>query len=364
MKIKEVLKAIEKNAPLGLQEPYDNAGLVVGTPEEELTGVLLTLDVGENTIQEAIRKNCNLVVSHHPVIFKAIKRIDETQLEGRILVQAVRNGIALYAAHTNLDNAPQGVNYYLAKQIGLQNIKPLQPVSECIGKLVTFVPKDHEQKIKQALFDAGAGCIGNYDSCSFTSQGEGSFRGNESTHPYKGKKEVLHHEPEVKIEVVYPIYAEKAMLTQLYAAHPYEEPVIDLYMLRNKHLTAGSGAIGELPAPEAMKTFLKRIKKEWQLNVIRHSPIHKKQVKKIAVCGGSGSFLISEAKRQNADLFITADLKYHDFFIPDHRITIADIGHFESEYIAIRILNNIISREFCNFAPHISETVYNPVRYI
>ena len=364
MKIKEVLEAIETEAPSGLQESYDNAGLVVGNPEERLTGVLLTLDVGENTIQEAVQKNCNLIVSHHPVIFKGIKRIDENQPEDRILIQAIRNGIALYAAHTNLDNAPRGVNYQLAKQMGLQNIKPLQPLSECIGKLVTFVPQDHEQEVRQALFDAGAGCIGNYDSCSFTSQGEGSFRGNEHTNPYRGKKEVLHREPEVKIEVVYPIYAEQSILTRLYEVHPYEEPATDLYMLRNKHLTAGSGAIGELPAQEPMTAFLERIKKQWKLNVIRHSPIHKEHVQKVAVCGGAGSFLIPEAQRQNADLFLTADLKYHDFFTPDHRITIADIGHFESEYIAIKILNDIISHKLCNFAPHISETTCNPVKYI
>lgn len=364
MKIKEVLNAIETEAPLGLQESYDNAGLTVGNPDTELTGVLLTLDVEENTIQEAIQKQCNLIVSHHPVVFKPLKRLSENQLESRILLQAVRNNIALYSAHTNLDNAPRGVNHYLAKQMGLQNIKPLQPMEGVVGKLITFVSKDSEERVKQALFDSGAGCIGNYESCSFVSQGEGSFQGNEYTHPYKGKPGMLHKEQEVKIEVVYPLCKESRILSQLKEAHPYEEPAIDLYTLRNKHLTAGSGAIGELPVPVGLKDFLENIKQWLGLPVIRHSRPHKDVVEKIALCGGAGSFLIQDAKNQEADLFLTGDLKYHDFFIPDNRITIADIGHFESEYIAIKILNDIISHNLCNFASYISDTVSNPVMYL
>lgn len=364
MIVREIAELIEQFAPIGLQENYDNSGLLVGNAETRVNGVLICIDVTEEIISEAVSYGCNLIVSHHPLIFGGIKRITGQNAVQRCIILAIKNDIAIYAAHTNIDNAPNGVSFRMGSLLGLRNMKVLQPLSGALCKLVTFVPKLHLSKVHEALFEAGAGHIGNYDSCSYNTDGYGTFRALPDSKPFVGKPNVLHTEPEVRIEVILPTHITSKVVNALLSVHPYEEVAYDIIPLQNDWHNAGTGITGELDLEVPENEFLQRVKSVFNCGIIRHSAFSGKKIKKIAICGGSGISLLNNALKENADIFITADVKYHDFFEAENRILIADIGHFESEQFTKQIFYEIITKKMPTFAVRISETNTNPVNYL
>jgi dinuclear metal center YbgI/SA1388 family protein len=363
MKIAEVITALETMAPVSLQEHYDNAGLITGNADWECTGVLCTLDALEAVIDEAKAINCNLIVAHHPIIFKGLKKINGSNYVERTIINAIKNDIAIYAIHTNLDNVIEGVNNKIADKLNLQNRRVLLPKDNMLLKLYTFIPLDHVEKVRNAIFDAGAGNIGNYSECSFNAEGKGTFKAGQNTNPYVGEKNIRHEENEVKTEVIFPSYLKNKIVNALIAAHPYEEVAHDIVPLSNSYNNIGSGLIGELSQPFSAIEFLTLLKQAFNLEVIRHTELLQKPVKKVAVCGGAGNFLIADALAEKADMYVTADVKYHEFFDADKKMVIADIGHWESEQFTIDLLHSVLQAKFPNFAVLKTKTGTNPVQY-
>ena len=364
MKIKEIVYLLEDLAPLALQESYDNAGLVVGNHDDDVNSAILCLDVTEDVVEEAIRKKADLIISHHPVIFSKLDKLTGSSHIERIIIKAVRQGIALYSAHTNIDKVMGGVNSRICEKLGLKKTRILSPAAGILRKLVVFVPSSHAQEVREAIFSAGAGHIGEYEQCSFNVEGEGSFRGSEHSDPFTGKAGVLHFEKEVRVETIYPAYLEEHVLKKMVDSHPYEEIAYDIYPLNNKYDKAGMGMAGNLDMPLAAKDFLQLLKKIFRTGVIRHSNFTgSKKISNVAVCGGSGRFLISAARKANADIYVTGDLKYHDFFNADEKMVIADIGHFESEQFTLEIFHELLKKKLPNFAVHFSEVKTNPIHY-
>jgi dinuclear metal center YbgI/SA1388 family protein len=362
--IKEVISAIEKFAPLSYQESYDNAGLIVGNPNDEVKGALLCLDSVEATIDEAITKKCNLVIAHHPIVFSGLKSITGKNYIERTIIKAIKNDIAIYAAHTNLDNVKQGVNKKIADKIGLEKLSILSPKANELKKLVCFVPRSHLNEVRTGLFNSGCGEIGNYDQCSFNIEGTGTFRAGENTNPFVGNKGEMHQEEEIRVETIFESYKQSKIISAMIAAHPYEEVAYDIYPLSNKNKEVGSGMIGELPKEMSETEFLKHLKQTFNAEGIRYTNLKNKTVKKVAVCGGSGSFLLPAAIQQNCDVFVTADFKYHQFFDAENKIVIADIGHYESEQFTVEIFDAIIKENFSTFATYFSEIKTNPINYL
>jgi dinuclear metal center YbgI/SA1388 family protein len=363
MKIKDITAVIEKFAPLPLQESYDNAGLIIGDQDTDVTGALITLDVTDEVVDEAIKNNFNLIIAHHPLIFKGLKKINNRQLTGRLVMKCIKNDISVYAAHTNLDNVIEGVNRIIADKLGLINQAILSPKNEQLRKLVVFIPESHTDEVRKAVFEAGAGHIGNYDSCSFNTPGQGTFRALEGADPFVGNKNELHFENEIRTEFIYPAYQESAILKAMQQAHPYEEVAYDIYPLNNSFSKVGAGMIGELKEPEEALKFLDRLKRTFGAGYIRHTAITSKAIQKVALCGGSGSFLIGKAIGAGADIYISGDIKYHEFFDADGKIIIADIGHYESEQFTKELLMNLIKKNFSTFAVQISAVNTNPINY-
>lgn len=364
MKIKAVIQYLEQLAPLDLQESYDNAGLIVGNADQEITKVLISLDCTEEVVQEAIEKGCNLIVSHHPIVFKGLKKINGKNYVERTVIKAIENKIALYAIHTNLDNIIGGVNSKIADKLGLVNQAILESKPNVLRKMVVFVPRSHVEEVRTALFDAGAGQIGkHYDQCSFNTAGYGSFRPLAGSEPSIGEVGMQERVEETRIEVIYTRSIERKLLLALYEAHPYEEVAYDLFDLQNTAIEIGAGMIGNLSEPMDELEFLAYLKKNLNLNVIRHTALLGKKVSRVAVCGGAGGFLLSAAKRSGADFFVTADYKYHEFFDAEGEIVIADTGHFESEQFTQELLYDIITKKFPNFATLTTEIDTNPIKY-
>ena len=364
MKIREIVNALETFAPLPLQDGFDNAGLQIGLTDAEATGALLCLDVTEAVVDEAIARGFNLIVSHHPLIFKGYKSITGRDYVERCIMKAIRNDIVVFSMHTNLDNAPQGVNYKIAEKIGLKNVSILTPKDNMLLKLVTFVPAGKEAEVRNALFEAGCGCIGNYDSCSYNLKGEGTFRAQEGCRPYCGKIGEMHTEPEVRIETIVPEYNKKAAVKALLAAHPYEEPAYDLYPLQNSWNQVGSGMVGYLEEPETESGFLHRIKKIFEVGCVKHSRMSGRLIQKVALCGGAGAFLLPKAVSAHADVFITGEVKYHDYFSYESDILIAEIGHYESEQYTKEILYSIIREMFPTLDVCMTRVNTNPIKYL
>ncbi|HPN59531.1 MAG TPA: Nif3-like dinuclear metal center hexameric protein [Chitinophagaceae bacterium] len=333
MKIATVISFLEAWAPSSLQESYDNAGLITGSPEWDCTGIICSLDATEAVIREAKARGCNLVVAHHPIIFGGLKKINGKNYVEQTIIRAIKEDIAIYAIHTNLDNVLSGVNGRIADQLGLLNQSILAEKDLTLKKLFTFVPVDHAEKVRTALFDAGGGQIGNYSECSFNSEGTGTFRAGEGANPFVGQLNERHSEPEIKLELVFPAHLQGNMIRALRAAHPYEEVAFDVMALANLHPAIGSGVIGELPEPLSEPEFLKKVKSVFGTPVIRHTAFSGQVVKRVAVCGGAGSFLISKALAKGADAYLTADMKYHEFFDANDRLLLADLGHYESEQL-------------------------------
>jgi len=364
MKIAEIIQTIEDFAPISYQESYDNAGLLVGDKLADCTGVLICLDAIEAVIDEAIAKNCNLVVAHHPIIFSGLKKITGKNYIERVIIKAIKNDIAIYACHTNLDNVRLGVNNMIADKLELINRKILDPKKGILKKLYTYVPKENKDKLLNALFAVNAGHIGNYSECSFSVDGIGTFKGNENSNPVIGEKNIRSSENESKIELIFPNYLETKILKTLKENHPYEEVAYEIITLDNTNQEVGSGLIGELENPMDENEFLNLIKDKMQAKCIRYTSLLNKPIKKVALCGGSGSFLLPNSISQKVDIFITADFKYHQFFDADNQIVIADIGHYESEQYTSQLFNKIISEKFSTFAVQISTINTNPINYI
>ena len=363
MKISDVIRLLEQTAPQSLQESYDNAGLLTGSAAWECTGILCTLDATEDVVNEAKQKNCNLVVAHHPIIFGGLKKITGRNYVERTVITAIKNDIAIYAIHTNLDNIISGVNNRMADKLGLVNCTILAPKAGQLMKLYTFVPVEHAEKVRSAIFQAGGGNIGNYSETSFNAEGTGTFKGNENTNPFVGEKGTRHHEKEVRIETVFPTYLQKQIVSALLQAHPYEEVAYDIVALANQNPLVGSGMVGYLPEPVAEETFLQQLKLAFGLKLVRHTKLLNKPVTKIALCGGAGSFLTNAAIACGADVYVTADVKYHEFFDADTRLVLADIGHWESEQYTVDLLFDILQLNFPTFAVLKTETNTNPVEY-
>lgn len=364
MLLAEITKFLDDFAPVFLQESYDNSGLLIGRPDQEVSRALICLDLTEEVFNEALNSNCDLIISHHPLIFGGLKKITGKNETERIVMKAIKKEVAVYAIHTNLDNVFHGVNSILAEKLGLLKTRILAPKDGILRKLVTFCPSDYANQLREALFESGAGHIGNYDSCSFNMEGVGSFRASEEANPFVGEKGKLHFEKEVRIETIYPVFKEKEVLQALFKSHPYEEVAYDLYPLENKLLQVGAGMIGQLPEPMDELEFLQKIKKVTKSKCVRHSELTGKKLFNVAICGGSGSFLIGDAMQQKADAFITGDIKYHDFFRADSKIIIADIGHYESEQFVKELIYSELNEKFSNFAVLISKANTNSVNYL
>lgn len=363
MKIAEIIDQLEGVAHPSLQESYDNTGLLTGMPGWECSGVLCTLDVTEEVVNEAAVNNCNLIVAHHPVIFGALKKINGKNYVERTVITAIKNDIAIYAIHTNLDNVAHGVNKIIAEKLGLINTTVLQPKENLLKKLFVFVPVTHTEEVRRAVFTAGAGNIGNYSECSFSVEGAGTFKANEGANPFVGEVGSRHQEKEIKLEVIFPAWLENRIISAMIQAHPYEEVAYDLVSLDNRFQQVGSGMIGTLPQKMDEIAFLQKLKTDFKLSVIRHTRLRAMPVQQVAVCGGAGSFLISRALNAGADFYITSDVKYHEFFETDGRMVIADIGHFESEQFTIDFLVEFLEKKFPTFAVLKSGVKTNPVQY-
>lgn len=363
MLISDIIQVLENYAPPVYQESYDNCGLLIGDKQQACTGVLCTLDVTEAVIDETIAKNCNLIIAHHPIIFSGLKKLNGNNYVERTVIKAIKNQIAIYAIHTNLDNVHNGVGETMGKRLGLQNMQVLLPKHNLLSKLMVFVPNSHLNQVQDAIFNAGAGHIGNYSECSFNSQGVGTYKPNEQANPYLGKQGLRHNEPETKVEVVFPAHLQTQILQAMKQVHPYEEVAYDIVELKNTHPIVGSGVIGFLKEPMVEQDFLKLIAQQFHLQAIKHTSFLNKPIQKVALCGGAGSFLIKTAIAQKADIFISADIKYHEFFDAESNILIADIGHFESEQFTAALLVDILQQNFPTFAVLKSEVNTNPVQY-
>ncbi|WP_034044366.1 Nif3-like dinuclear metal center hexameric protein [Wocania ichthyoenteri] len=363
MIVQDVINHLETLAPLAYAEDFDNVGLLVGDKNAKITGVLATLDTLETVVDEAIEKNCNLIVSFHPIIFKGLKKLTGKNYVERVVLKAIKNDIAIYAIHTALDNALQGVNDMICNQLELINKQILIPQSETIKKLITYAPKNEAEQLRTALFNVGAGNIGNYNDCSFNIEGLGTYKGNENSNPTIGEKDILNTEEETQISITYPKHLESKILKTLFKTHSYEEVAYEITTLENKNQNIGMGMIGEFKEAMEASSFLNHVKTKMNTACIRHSDFTNKPIKKVAVLGGSGSFAIQAAKASGADAFITADLKYHDFFIAESSILLADIGHYESEQFTKNLLVAYLTKKITNFAVVLSKTNTNPVKY-
>ncbi len=363
MKLHEIIHVLESFAPPAVQEAYDNTGLQIGDPGWEIQGAIICLDVTEEVLEEAIAYNFNLIIAHHPLLFQPIKRLTGQTLVERLVARALSNQLAIYAMHTNLDNIAPGVNAEIARRLNLTGCRVLAPIQNQLFKLFTFVPHTHAHAVRQALFSSGAGQIGNYDECSFNTEGYGTFRAGDNTSPFVGAQGIQHREEETRIEVIVPAYRRHEVLRALIESHPYEEVAYDLVPLANEWTQVGAGLIGNLPESLPAKDFLHVLKKTFSTPLIRHSHPPTHPIQKVAVCGGAGAFLLPAARNAAADAFVTADVKYHTFFDADRSMLLCDIGHYESERFTMDLLLNLIQNKIPTFAARITTANTNPVHY-
>jgi dinuclear metal center YbgI/SA1388 family protein len=363
MIIKDITELLEALAPLENAEDFDNVGLLVGDASAEVTGILITLDTLEAVIDEAVAKGCNLIVSFHPIIFKGLKHLNGSTYVERTVIKAVKNNIAIYSMHTALDNSPVGVNYAICRALEIEDPKILIPGKGAIKKLTTYVPEADAEELQNALFDAGAGKMGHYSHCGFTVEGSGSFMAGSKANPSKGKKGEMHFEKEVQIHMTFPSSAEKRVLKALFDHHPYEEVAYEVYALENRHQHQGMGMIGILSSPVSEEYFIGYLKDRMHAAVVRHSNLLGREVQKVAVLGGSGAFAIAAARNSGADVFVTSDIKYHQFFEAEDQILLLDIGHFESEQFTKNLLADYLKKKIPNFAISLSEVRTNPINY-
>ncbi len=362
--IRDVVSYLESIAPPAYQESYDNAQLITGNPNDEVFGILCTLDATEDVVQDAIDKNCNLIVAHHPIIFKGLKSLTGKNYVERTVIKAIKNDIAIYAIHTNLDHVHTGVNRKIADKIGLEKPRILAPKNSLLMKLVAFVPQENTEEVLQSLYQAGAGSIGEYSNCSFQVLGEGSFLPSENSNPTIGSRGKTETVQEKRVEVIFPAYLKNKILRALKKSHPYEEVAYYLQNLENENQLVGAGMIGELPDAMNEKVFLQHLKNAMDLHIIKITALRNRPIKRVAICGGAGIFLLGAAIKAKADIFITADIKYHEFFNADNQIVLADIGHYESEIYTKELLMELLSQNFSNIALYLTKVITNPITYI
>jgi dinuclear metal center YbgI/SA1388 family protein len=363
MKLKELCSYLDTAVPLSFQEDYDNCGLQVGSPEAEISSILVTIDVTEEVLAEAVQHKCDIVLSHHPLIFRGIKSLTGRSYVERIIHNAIKNDVAIYSSHTNLDIFKDGVSRKMAEKLGLEEINVLSPSENTLLKLVTYVPESHFEKVRNKIFEAGAGEIGNYDKCGFSVPGTGSFRANDKANPFVGERGKLHFENEIRFETILYSNIRDKVTKALLETHPYEEVAYDFYALENKNADIGLGCVGKLPDPVPEMEFLKIVSTVFDARGLRYSKLTGKSVRKVAVCGGSGVSLLNHAMSSGADVFLTADIKYHDFFNTENRILLIDAGHYETEKFSTEILKDLIIKKFPKFAVRFSETNTNPINY-
>lgn len=364
MKVKEILNCLRAWAPETYQESYDNSGLIVGEESAEVNKALISLDCTEAIVDEAIAGGFNLIISHHPIVFSGLKRFNNKNYIERVVQKAIKHDINLYSIHTNLDNVNDGVNSKIMEMLGVVNTRILNPKGAVLHQLVYYVPKDHHPQVLDAVLAAGAGEIGDYSSCSFSHTGEGTFKPGSGANPIKGSKGEVNKEEEFKVELLVQWHQKRKVQTALINAHPYEEVAHNWTALENKNQTLGSGMVGELPKPEEMMAFLERVKTVFGCGAVRYTKPHKEKVSTVAVCGGSGSFLLGNALGAKADIFITADYKYHQFFDAEGRIVIADIGHYESEKFTMQLIRDYLYENLPTFATCLTKSNTNPVHYL
>ncbi|MFP4557166.1 MAG: Nif3-like dinuclear metal center hexameric protein [Bacteroidales bacterium] len=364
MTVSEVTEIIEEFAPIEYKEEYDNVGLLVGSASNPVNGILLTLDVTPEVLDDALANGANLIIAHHPVIFKGLKKLTGSSYTERTIIKAIKHGIAIYCAHTNLDSVWNGVSMSMAKKMGLKNIRVLHEATDQLVKLITFVPNKNVIEVRQSMFNAGAGNIGHYDQCSYNIQGTGTFRAGDGTNPHVGDIGHLHQEQETRVEMIVPKPILAKAISAMKRTHPYEEVAYDVVPLLNANPRAGLGLIGDMPKSIKEPEFLKKVKNTFNLRCIRHSPFTNNNVKKVALCGGSGANLIPKAISLGANAFITADVKYHQFFDADNKILLADIGHFESEHYTIDIFYELLTKKIPNFAVLKTKVKTNPINYL
>jgi dinuclear metal center YbgI/SA1388 family protein len=364
MKLKDLCSYLDSAIPLSFQEDYDNSGLQTGLPDSEITSAMLTIDVTEEVLNEAVSENCDLIISHHPLLFRGIKRITGKNSTERILYSAIKNNIAVYSSHTNLDIFSNGVSRKMAEKLQLKDVKVLSPLKKRLLKLVTYIPESHLDRVKDAIYDAGAGVTGNYDHCGFTTSGTGSFRGNEHAKPFVGETGKIHLEKEIRFETVLFSHLKDRVIGRLLEVHPYEEVAYDVYHLENENIDSGLGCVGELISKAGVGDFLRLVTSVFGSKGIRYSKPARDTIRKVALCGGSGISLLNDAIASGADAFVTADIKYHDYFEAEDRLLLVDAGHFESEKFSTEILYDLIIKKFPKFAVRFSETNTNPINYL
>lgn len=363
VKISDIIKELEHFAPGAYQENYDNSGLLLGHPDTWVERALLCIDITEPVIEEAIAKKAGLIIAHHPLIFKGLKKITGRNEVERCVIKAIKNDIAIFAGHTNFDNVNYGVNHKIATKLGLVKFRALEALGDSLEKLVVFVPEKHARLVRDSMFQAGAGKIGNYDSCSFNIKGTGTFRAGEEAHPFVGENGKLHSEAEIRIETVVPSYLTQKVVQAMIAVHPYEEVAYDIFPLHNFHPQHGAGGMAEFVEELPIENFFELLKSTFHLKTFKHTAVLKEKIKKVAFCGGAGSFLLHKAMAAGADVFISGDFKYHEFFQAENHILICDIGHYESEQFTKEVFYELLTKKIPNFALYLSEVNTNPVYY-
>lgn len=366
MTVTQFQKEFERVAPAAVAWKSDNVGLQIGKESDVITNVLVALDVTPEVIAEAVENKANLIVTHHPLLFHPLRTITHSSRTGSLALSIAENGINLFAAHTNLDSVQWGVNFSLAGTLGLKNVSILSPIKESLTKVAVFVPRDHVETVADAMHDAGAGTFTKYDRCSFRNEGTGTFRGMNDAQPFIGKVGITEKADEIKVEMLCETWKVSSVIKALLAVHPYEEAAYDIYPLNNSNTEYGLGAVGDLPTPVSEKQFLDLVSKKLKAPALRFTK-GKGSVKRVAVCGGSGSELIGDALAASADAFVTADVKYHTFQEFEHRIVLVDAGHYETEQVVLPHLadriDTIINSKQKKSKILITKHSTNPIRY-
>jgi len=336
----EIFKYIRSWAPEEIAWNKDNVGLQVGSAKRKVKNILLALDLNMKVIIEAVKKDCNIIITHHPLLFNPLRKIDTDQDNTSLLVEKlIKHDITLFSAHTNLDFTKDGVSFELAKTLKLTNLRFLSNIKSAQYKLIVFVPEGHIEKVASAIFENGGGIIGEYSNCSFRTKGQGSFKGSKKTSPSIGKKLNYEKTDEIKLEVLIDSWKLNEILSAIRSVHPYEEIAYDVYPLNNENVNYGIGAIGELHTAMNQREFFNHVSKSLKINNFRYTTGKTNKIKTVAVCGGSGSEVIPAAIKKGADALITADIKYHTFFDNERKILLIDAGHYETEIFSLNEVN-------------------------
>jgi dinuclear metal center YbgI/SA1388 family protein len=350
--IRDIADALEQWAPPGSAQSYDNVGLQVGDASRSVERAVLALDCTPAVVEEAERQGAELIITHHPLLFQPLSAVTTDDYESAVALRLAEAGIALYSAHTNLDAAPGGVSFALAKRLGLTDVGFLDGFDETLYKLATFVPADHFDAVRSALADAGAGRIGDYEACAFAHEGTGFFRPGDAANPHIGTAGGdLESADEVKLEVEVARWDLGGVLGALQDAHPYEEVAYDVYPVQQKNSRAGLGAVGRLASPESLSDFLGRVADRLDAGSLRYAGPDEATVERVAVCGGAGSDFVGQALAAGADAYVTADVKYHEFFEalgPDGvpQLAFIDAGHYETEALTEALLRDWLADRF------------------